>query len=158
MKFTLDQIKTIIAEEVANVTKEAYGDEDPNLRMGYANKGRYEDPEDTQRRWDDNADLPPKERSGGSEVGGESKARPLADTIEHFFRKALKDEDFVAADFDVMNSKHYSQLKSAVKDENDENRAHLMAAFEANGTNKNDILMFLDWVGRGYGLPMSFTK
>ena len=158
MKFTLDQIRAIIAEEVANVTKEAYGDDDPNTRLGHANKGRYEDPEDTQRRWLDKADLPPEEGSGESEVGGESKARPLADTIEHFFRKALGDEDFVAADFDVMNSKHYSQLKSALNDENDENREHLMAALEAHGLGKTDISMFLDWVGRGYGLPKSFTS
>ncbi len=56
MKFTLDQIKTIIAEEVTKVTNEAYYDDDPNRRMGYANKGRYEDPEDRQRRWNDNSD------------------------------------------------------------------------------------------------------
>ena len=85
MKFTLDQIKAIITEEVANVTKEAYGDRDPNLRTGHANKGRYEDPEDRQRRWNDNADRAMPAQTG---IGIEIKhIKPVLDILHAFLKE-----------------------------------------------------------------------
>lgn len=129
MKFTLDQIRAIIAEEIKTVLSEGRwgNDDDPNMRMGYANKGRWEDPEDRQRRWDDNSDMP---LSGGSR----RSADPIEDkdwevgTFFHIVEKFLNDRgyDFTLDDLD---HKHVAELNAAMS-KDDEGHKTLMDAIK----------------------------
>ena len=118
MKFTLKQIKQIITEEVANVTKEAYRDRDPSSLTGYANKGRYRSREDVEDDWHRKGDMPFKSSPAKAKM-------PQGITVEgqailDFLKKVFGD-DTRLADFD---KEHALAIRAAMSPE-DENHEHL---------------------------------
>ena len=129
MKFTLDQIRTIIAEEIKTVLSEGRWDDDPNMRMGYANKGKYRADDDRERDWLDNADLP---FSGGSGSGPSEDPNEDKDwevgTFFHVVEKFLNDRgyDFTLDDID---HKHVAELNAAMS-KDDESHKDLMDAIK----------------------------
>ena len=167
MKITIAQLRNIIKEETDGLLREA----------GRWNRGSYrvgssDDPHDTRNystrnpdrdyeRWFEKGDVP---MPGGSDEWDEeddeeerghvrATVDPNAIAIRDFLRTVFDQPEYTWADFD---SEHYMVLKGVLKNRKDENREELKQAAEAHGLDWKYLLVDIDWIVRGYGMPKTF--
>ena len=119
------------------------------MRPGKASVGLSD-----QERWEKNSDMP--YQGGGEDEEAETKLSPVkpeAKALRDFLRTVFDQPEYTWADFD---NEHYMILKGVLKNSDDENREALKQAARANNLSWRNLLVDVDWIVRGYGMPKSF--
>lgn len=157
MKFTLDQIKAIIAEEVQAVIAEAWrpGD-DPALRPGSADVGMS-----PKEKWAEKGDIPFEPSSAKSDEMPKDLSVEGQEILA-FLKKVFGDH-IRLADFD---KEHAKAIRMAIKNPEDKNREHLetliqnVQAKQKEGMkpyDEGDLMVRLTTLMK-YGLPRSYKS
>ena len=160
MKLTVKKLTQIIREEVAYVLKEARyytpgGKDDPFNQKYEDDPVLRSDRGANDEGWDDSP-KPDWERDYDDEEADTklSPPNPEAKFLRDFLRTVFEDPEYTWADFD---SEHYRVLKGLL-DRKDENREALKQAAKANKLKWNEVLVDIDWIVRGYGMPKRFLE
>jgi hypothetical protein len=161
MKLTMKKLTQIIREETAHVLKEVRyytpGGKDDPFNQRYADDAvKASDRGANDEGWDDSP-RPDWEGDYDDEEAetkpSPAKVKPEAKALRDFLRTVFEDPEYTWADFD---NEHYMILKGVLKNRDDENREALKQAAEANNLNWRNLLVDVDWIVRGYGMPKSF--